>query len=229
LTAWGYNFVDSDPDVAFGNVLYRLLMRSFPGWYQYNSVYAFFPFNTPTRVKEILTAMGIDKFFSWDPPREGPNPIVFSTAVNVRNILENYELFKVVWGPAILRLTQGNDYMLAGDKPSNFAQHEDVYKAMYSDVTDWATEVWDFYTTYTEKLIRENAVSMGDFYEVDAVAEYQPHRKRLTIASSTWFTPISSVNISVFRLAKISPLSHSITVLGCFWAASFTTRMKQDH
>ncbi|EXL67218.1 oxidoreductase [Fusarium oxysporum f. sp. conglutinans race 2 54008] len=40
LTSFGYTEVSSDFDVAGGGMMYKLLMRAFPGWYRANSVYA---------------------------------------------------------------------------------------------------------------------------------------------------------------------------------------------
>jgi hypothetical protein len=166
--------VASDPDVASGGVLYRLLMRAFPGWYEYNSVYALFPFTIPKESEKILKGLGVRSSYTFDPPKKPQDPVVFSTAANAKMILGDQKTFKVIWGDAISRLSGGVDFMLSADKPANTAQHVAVSKAIYQDVADGMEEVWDFYCAYTEKLLKERSYQLDDFYQVDAVREYPP-------------------------------------------------------
>jgi linoleate 10R-lipoxygenase len=146
-------------------------MRAFPGWYEYNTVYAMFPFTIPSENRKILTTRGVVSQYSFKPPTKPQAEIVFSTAGNVKKILGNQKTFNVIWGTAISRLTGGVDFMLSGDKPANSKQHVAVAKAIYNDVPDWMEEVWDFYTRFTEKLIHERSYLLDEFYQVDAVRE----------------------------------------------------------
>jgi hypothetical protein len=171
LTHFGYAAVASDPELAQGGVLYRLLMRAFPGWYEYNSVYAMFPFTIPSEARKILATRGVESQYSFKPPTKPQPEIFFSTAANAKKILGNQKTFNVIWGDAISRLTGGVDYMLSGDKPANTKQHAAVAKAIYTDVPDAMEEVWDFYTRFTEKFLRERSYLLDDFYQVDAVRE----------------------------------------------------------
>ena len=128
-------------------------------------------FNTPDGNKKTLTTFGVVNQYSFDSPKP-PTPLyVFSTAENVKRILKDQDAFKVVWGPAIYRLTGGVDYMLAGDAPANTSQHEAVYKSMYTGIPTWIEQIWKFYTETTEKLIHKDAFHMENFIEIDAVKE----------------------------------------------------------
>lgn len=149
-------------------------MRAFPGWFEYNSVYALFPFNIPSENRKILASRGIESQYSFKAPTKPQPQIVFNTAANAKAILGNQKTFNVIWGAAISRLTGGVDYMLSADKPANTAQHVAVVKAMYKDVPEGMDEVWDFYTKYTEKLLHERSYQLDNFYQVDAVREYFP-------------------------------------------------------
>ena len=172
MTHFGYSAVASDPELAQGGVLYKLLMRAFPGWYEYNTVYAMFPFTIPSENHKILTTRGIVSQYSFKAPTKPQAEIVFSTAGNAKKILGNQKKFNVIWGAAISRLSGGVDYMLSADKPANTKQHAAVVKAIYTDVPDGMEEVWDFYTRFTEKLLKERSYLLDDFYQVDAVREY---------------------------------------------------------
>jgi hypothetical protein len=172
LTHFGFTLASSDPDVAQGGVLYKLFMRAFPGWFEYNSVYANFPLTIPSENKQILTKLGQMSRFSLTKPTKPKPDIIFSTAENAKRILGDQKTFKVIWGAAISRLSHGVDFMLSADRPANTEQHKAVYKVLYTDAKHGMDEVWDFYTRYTEKLLAERSYQLGDFYQVDAVREY---------------------------------------------------------
>ena len=178
--------------------MYRLLMRAFPGWYEYNTVYALFPFTIPSENRKILTSRDVITQYSFKPPSPPASQIFFNTAANAKAILGNEKTFNVIWGAAISRLTGGVDYMLSADKPANNAQHASVYKSIYTDVPDGMEEVWDFYTRFTEKLLQERSYLLDDFYQVDAVREYSTSLKNATIVSLTWSTSTLLVNSLIF-------------------------------
>jgi hypothetical protein len=172
LTQFGFNAVATDPNVAQGGVLYRLLMRAFPGWYESNSVYALFPLTIPDENKKILTDLGLVSSYSFKPPTKPVVPTVFSTAKSARTILGNQQAFNNVWGNAISSLTGNYDFMLSADGPTNTASHKLFMKALYTDVPKGMDEVWDFYIKRTTKLLRDRSYPLGDCFQVDAVREY---------------------------------------------------------
>lgn len=88
--------VSSDYDIAGGGVIYKLLMRAFPGWYRANSVYALYPFSTPDRMKEIFSKNGIPYKIpiSYDSPVFISSPIPITTWQGVVDILHDQKLFK---------------------------------------------------------------------------------------------------------------------------------------
>lgn len=68
LTNWGYNEVSSDPDVAYGGVVYKLFHRAFPGWFASNSAYAMFPFTIPEESKVIHEGFGKAYKYNFERP-----------------------------------------------------------------------------------------------------------------------------------------------------------------
>jgi hypothetical protein len=171
LTQFGFNAVATNPTVAQGGVMYRLLMRAFPGWYEYNSVYALYPFTIPKENEKILTTLKTVSSYSFKPPTAPSIPIPFSTAENAKKILGNQSVFKVVWGKAISSLTGNYEFMLSADKPENTADHKEVVKALYTDVPKGMDEVWDFYIRRTNDLLKERSYPLGKGFQVDAVRE----------------------------------------------------------
>lgn len=164
--------MEHDPDVAHGGGMYKLLMKAFPGWFEFNSVYALYPLTVPKHTVKLLTEQGIISQFTSNPPKKPVPELAFCSKANVQRILGDQKTFKVVWGAAISRLSGGVDYMLSADKPANTVQRNAVIKALYTDVPKGMDEVWDFYVRFTEKLLAERSYQLGDFYQVDAVREY---------------------------------------------------------
>ena len=152
--------------------MYQLLMRAFPGWYEYNSVYAMYPFTIPRENRNILTSLNLLSSYSLNPPKK-PAPLTsFSTAKSAREILGNDKAFKSVWGKAISSLTGNWNFMLSGDTPVNHADREVMMTAIYKDAPTGMDEIWDFYMKQTTQLLRERSYPLGNYFQVDAVREY---------------------------------------------------------
>lgn len=170
LTSFGFKEVSSDYDVAGGGVIYKLLMRAFPGWYRANSIYALYPFSTPERTREIFADHPPHNIeLSYDPPMFVGPPIPVTTWKGVVDVLHDQQRFKVPWGEHTYQLT-GHDYMLSGDKPSNTEQRNEVQEAMYRP-EDTLEQVRTFYETVTEDLIRKNKKKLGNSYQIDIVKD----------------------------------------------------------
>ncbi|GME25196.1 Psi-producing oxygenase A [Neofusicoccum parvum] len=170
LTSFGFQEANWDYDVAGGGVIYKLLMRAFPGWYRANNVYALYPFSTPERIREIFADHPPHNIeLNYDPPMFVGPPIPITSWQGVVDALHDQQRFKVPWGEHTYQLT-GHNYMLSGDKPSNTRQRNEVKEAMYrpADILD---EVRKFYETVTEDLIRKNGRKLGKSYQIDIVQD----------------------------------------------------------
>jgi hypothetical protein len=136
--------VATDPNVAQGCVLYRLLMHAFPGWYDYNSVYALFPLTVPSENEKILKNLDLISSYSIKPPSTPAARKVFCTAKGVRTVLDNKEAFRAP-GKAISIVTF--------DDPKGM------------------DEVREFYCKWTTQLLRDESYALGEYFQVDAVRE----------------------------------------------------------
>ncbi|KUI64277.1 Psi-producing oxygenase A [Cytospora mali] len=171
LTSFGFKEASSDNDVAAGGVMYKLLMRAFPGWYRANSVYALYPFSTPDRMKDIFTRHGTPNKIplSYAPPVFIGAPTPVATWKGVVDVLHDQQRFKVPWGDHTYQLT-GHDYMLSGDKPANDKQRNEVREALYRP-SHTLEDVRNFYEIVTADLIRKNKRRLGQVYQIDIVKD----------------------------------------------------------
>lgn len=169
LTSFGFDQANSDFDVAGGGVMYKLLMRAFPGWYRANSVYALYPFTTPGGNKEAFEKLGNMQDFDFGKPAYNGPPLPITTWQGVVDTLNNQAHFRVPWGPHTFQLTQ-HDYMLSGDAPANTCQRGLVKECLYSP-KDGLDQVRRFYEATTAKLIRQHSRKVGGLYQVDIVRD----------------------------------------------------------
>ncbi|KAL2826654.1 heme peroxidase [Aspergillus cavernicola] len=169
LTNFGFNAAESDFDVANGGVMYKLLMRAFPGWYQPNSVYALYPFTTPEGNCEIFTKYGRAETLDFKRPSYIRPPVPVTTWKGVVDLLDDQKHFHVPWGPHTFQLTQ-HDYMLSGDSTANANQRTFVLERLYRP-SDGLEQVQRFYESTTADLIRRNSRKLGNSYQIDIVRD----------------------------------------------------------
>ncbi|KAL2793140.1 heme peroxidase [Aspergillus keveii] len=169
LTNFGLNAAESDFDVANGGVMYKLLMRAFPGWYQPNSVYALYPFTTPEKNREIFTKYGRADTLDFERPSYVRPPVPLTTWRGVVDLLNDQKTFNVPWGEHTFQLTQ-HDYMLSGDSTANADQRTFVSERLYRP-PDGLEQVQRFYEFITSDLIRQNSRKLGSSHQIDIVRD----------------------------------------------------------
>jgi hypothetical protein len=169
LTNWGWNEVASNPDIAQGRVLYKLLMTAFPGWYKFNSVYSMYPFTVPEETKVIMEGLGTAATYNFDRPTFAPSPTPILSYSAVKEVLMDNKRFLVPWGQKIYGMT-GQDYMLSGDKQWNYDQKDRFWKCMYSP-ENGIKEITKFYEEVTRKMVKQKAYAVPGGFRLDAVRE----------------------------------------------------------
>ncbi|KAL5001260.1 heme peroxidase [Aspergillus recurvatus] len=159
LTNFGFNTAESDPDVANGGVMYKLLMRAFPGWYEPNNVYALYPFTTPAKNKEVFEKYGRADTLEFKRPEYTRPPVAVTSWKGVVELLNDPKGFHVPWGKNTFRLTK-HDYMLSGDAAANAEQRTFMAERLYR-VPDALEQVRRFYESITVDLIQRNSKKLG--------------------------------------------------------------------
>ena len=160
--------------------MHRLLMRAFPGYFAFNSVYAMFPFTVPSQTRQNLTTAGTLSTYSFDLPKKPPFSIATLDSMTyisdyhaVVQVLTDHDTFKETWGPSIQELC-GTMYMLGWDTPASTDQHARLHKEIYG-VDGSSKAMWDFFANLTTDLIKRKGYPLGGgVTELDAVKEYSP-------------------------------------------------------
>ena len=162
--------------------MHRLLMRAFPGYFAFNSVYAMFPFTVPNKTREILTKLNTLSTYSFALPKKPPFSIATLDSMTyisdyhaLIRVFNDPDTFKEMWGPAIKELT-GTIYMLGWDTPEATDQHKRFHKEMFA-VDGSSKAIWDYFENLTLDLIKRKSYNLGGVMEMDAVKEYCPSRR----------------------------------------------------
>ncbi|OOO07799.1 hypothetical protein OAory_01042990 [Aspergillus oryzae] len=165
LTNFGFANTVPDFAVAQGGLMYKLLLRAFPGWYTPNSVYTLYPFTTPEHNRKIFEKCKTADDLEFVRPKYENQP----TTVTSWQGPFNFDAHVWVGGPHTYQLTQ-HDYMLSGDSSANMQQRVFVKDCLYKP-TDGLEEVKKFYEKVTMDLLRQHSRKLGSTYQVDIVRD----------------------------------------------------------
>ncbi|CAE6433839.1 unnamed protein product [Rhizoctonia solani] len=117
LTSWGFEDVKRDPNNgAFGAYLPKLLMRTLPRHYTYNSVYGLFPFFTPETTKQNLIKLRLVDHYDFTRPHETPIPKPLNNFTAIKYVSTEINKYKVPYGPDMRYITFGRAMFLAYDE-----------------------------------------------------------------------------------------------------------------
>lgn len=107
LTAWG--FADSQHDrkaPGNGSILGRLLLRGLPGEFTENSIYTWFPLQTPEAMKGFLTDLGTVGRYNFSRPGIAPVVATARDYNDVKQILGSAQ-FLPSYGDKAARVLSG--------------------------------------------------------------------------------------------------------------------------
>ncbi|GAB1202587.1 hypothetical protein APSETT445_001206 [Aspergillus pseudonomiae] len=169
LTNFGFANTVPDFSVAGGGLMYKLLLRAFPGWYTPNSVYTLFPFTTPEQNRKVFEKSKTADGLEFVRPKYESQPTAVTSWQGVTQVLNDQKAFRVPWGPHTFQLTQ-HDYMLSGDSSANAKQRVFVKDCLYKP-TDGLEEVRKFYEDVTMDLLRQHSRKLGSTYQLDIVRD----------------------------------------------------------
>lgn len=181
LTNWGFNEANYDTAVNGGQVMHKLIFRAFPNHFINNSIYAHFPFVTPSENQKILEGLGTRSQYSWEAPGLHPPPIMIKSHKACSQILNDNTSFKVVWGEAITSLVHndeapglGEAFCLSGDGDANRSNRNYIQKCLYPQT--WERDVKTFFSATSARLLTKYGFLISETpkrrtFEVDIVRD----------------------------------------------------------
>ena len=169
MTKWGMAEVQQNYETLGGSMLYRLIHRSFPKWFKFNSIYVMQPMYLPSMNQEIAKQFGTFDQYCLDPPAPPPKMTILSTHAAISSLLNDQKNFKVKYGLQLPDLVFA-EYMLQGDGAANRDNHSFVAKRLMNVPGGLDLYARSFEKTMRKVLARE-AYKLGNFFQVDITKE----------------------------------------------------------
>lgn len=132
LTAWGYNEIKPDPLTLGGSMLYKLIQRTLPGWFPFNSINVMQPMYTKKGNERIFREHGTLDQYTFDDPKPPTKPVILVSSASIKHVLSTPKAFAVPWAAPFKAMFPSKDlsfFMLAGDAPANYQHRADMDKA----------------------------------------------------------------------------------------------------
>lgn len=172
LTNWGIEEASSNPNVMYGCVGYKLILKAFPNHFKYNSIYACHPLTIPLENRKIFTALGLVHEYDFERPKFIRPRIPVTSYALTKQILNDDTNFKVTWGAGFDYIMEA-PFMLSGDGAPFATMRKFVGDRIYLAGVNWRSQIRAFYKELTVKLIRKKAYSItgAGCYQVDAVRD----------------------------------------------------------
>lgn len=170
MTTWGMAEVQQNYETLGGSMLYRLIHRSFPKWFKFNSIYVMQPMYLPSMNQEIAKQFGTIDQYCLDPPAQPPKMTILSTHAAISSVLNDQKNFKVKYGSQLPDLVFP-EYMLQGDGAGNRDNHKFVAQRMINGQGGLDLYARSFERAMRKVLARE-AYKLGDCFQVDVSKEY---------------------------------------------------------
>lgn len=176
LTSWGYNEVQQDYKTLGGSMMYKLIQRGLPGWFPYNSIAVMQPMYTKKANEAIARELGTIAQYTLDDPKPPPKPVALFTNAAIKQALGNPKQFVVPWLKPIHEVFPGGKkdlswFMLAGDKPENYA-HRKFVGGVMGKIPHLHKAVHNFVDQVGAKLIEKETFKLKEgLHQIDLIRD----------------------------------------------------------
>ncbi|KAI9147362.1 heme peroxidase [Paramyrothecium foliicola] len=185
LTSFGFNEIAPNPDVAFGTTLHKVFQRAYPGWYRSNSVYALFPFNTPSENRKIFAARGIEADYDYDEPRFEPPATQITTWNGVSDVLKDQKSFQDPWASRVFELSRTDGYI----RVQLWEQIQKACSMALTEPSSGMSQIRGYLDALTTGLIEKNSTKLRDTYQIDVVRDVA-NPSHAILAAQLWDIPL---------------------------------------
>ncbi|CAG8536028.1 18355_t:CDS:2 [Acaulospora morrowiae] len=178
LTNWGYEELKPDPSIAEGSIMHKIILRNIQGCYKSNSIYAMFPFLTPSKTKANLQRRGeLDQFDFSTPAIHEDQKQKFHRVLShsgCRDVLSKKDAFNVTYRKDMELVMGGVGFFLGRDDTSVHDQDRShMEKAFYSnDRSKFIADFKQFFIKTTQNLIEKKKKTFdGKTYQINVVRD----------------------------------------------------------
>ncbi|ORY68274.1 heme peroxidase [Pseudomassariella vexata] len=219
LTNWGLAEVTQDYDTLGGSMYYKLIQRTVPGWFPYNSLHVMQPLFTRARNEQIARSNGTIDLYTLDDPAPPRRRVILTKYDTVMKVLTDSTTFRTPWTPGIRAAVPDRDltaFMVFGDGEANVASRKtlanimrrcgDVVELTTGFVKEFGAECLKAATFHMTKtldqvdIIRDvaipvNARLVADMYCLDLITDENPSG---TISNSEMYKLLMDLRVWSF-------------------------------
>jgi hypothetical protein len=159
--------VKMDTQTLGGSMLYKLIQRSFPGWFKFNSVWVMQPMYTPSMNIEIRKQLGTSDQFVFDGPKSPAKNIVLSSHAAISSVLSGKSM-KIKYGQRLPELTFA-DFILSGNCPT-IVKDRAFANTRAADPANLKL-VESCFAQLMQNILKREAYSLKNTYQVDITKE----------------------------------------------------------
>lgn len=162
LTAWG--FADSQRDrntPGNGSILGRLILRGLPGEFTENSIYTWFPLQTPDAMKGYLKDLGTVGRYNFSRPGNAPVVGIARDYNDVKQILGSAQ-FRPSYGDKAARVVSGEGFFLASNNDTESQRDQREVLRVLQASPDQTEKIAHYFYERTRKLIISKSFSLTD-------------------------------------------------------------------
>ncbi|KAI9449938.1 linoleate diol synthase [Lactarius psammicola] len=162
LTAWGFADSQRDPKgPGNGSMLGRLILRGLPGQFTENSIYTWFPLQTPESMEVFLGNLGtVDRYDFNRPP--DPAPIAIAREYNdVQQVMGSAQ-FRHPYGDKGARILSGEGFFLASNNDADSQRDQTEVLRVLRASPERAEQIAHYFYEKTRELIHIKSYSLAD-------------------------------------------------------------------
>ncbi|KAN0138081.1 hypothetical protein V8E53_003970 [Lactarius tabidus] len=161
LTPWGLADIQRDPQgPGIGNMLGRLFNRCLPGEFSPNSVFTWYPYQTPASMEVFLRRLGTANLYDFSRPPDRPLIAIAAEYNDVQQILGSAQ-FRPLCGDKVARILSGEGFFLASNKGSESQRDQrEVLRVMGGQ--DQTDQIVQYFYEKTRELIKVKSYSLTD-------------------------------------------------------------------
>jgi linoleate 10R-lipoxygenase len=162
LTAWGFADCQRDPKgPGNGSMLGRLILRGLPGEFSENSIYSWFPLQTPESMEVFLRKLGTADRYNFNRPPD-PSPIVIAKEYNdVQQILGSAQ-FRHPYGDKGARIVSGEGFFLATNNDTESQRDQREVLRVLGTSPERADQIANYFYEKTRELIKVKSYTLSD-------------------------------------------------------------------
>ena len=78
-------------------MFYKLIQRTLPGWFPYNSLHVMQPMYTRKMNEQIARELGNISLYTMDDPAPPPRPVIITRLSTIKDLLADPTRLRVLW------------------------------------------------------------------------------------------------------------------------------------